>query len=277
MRISKITVQKKKKDRYHLFVEDEGTEQYIGSVGEEVLLNWNIHKGKMLSSTDLKRILEEEEKAKVFQVALTYLQYQMRTEQEVRNYLFKKEYEDTWIDEAITKLKKLRYIDDVEYARLFVSSRMRLSDKGPRFIREELKQKGIPEEIIEEAILRYDEEEQVKVASKFLQKKGKQKSNESYQMMKNRLLASLERKGFSKSIAIKAWEQSNLSFTKDEEWSALYKEGKKALNKWQRKYDGFELKQKIKQTLYRKGFQLEDIERYIEQVEKEVEENGEKI
>lgn len=271
MRISKISVHKKKKDRYNLFVENRGKEQYIGSISKEVLLKKNIHKGKELSPDELKNIFREDEKEKIFQKALIYLQFQMRTEEEVRRYLRKKENDEVALEEAISKLKKHRYIDDGEYARLFVQSRIRMSGHGPRMMREKLKQKGLKEEDIRKAMLQYSEEKQVEVASQFLRKKGKRKLNESYQMFKHRLLQSLERKGFSPSVAMRAWETINLSVSEDEEKSALVKEGEKALKKWRRKYDGFELKQKIKQTLYRKGFQLEDIERYIEEMEKEEE------
>ncbi len=73
---------------------------------------------------------------------MRYLATRMRTENEVRDRLSEKEYEDPEISEAIEELKLLRYIDDAEYSEAYFRY---ATEKGraKRRIFAELKEKGI--------------------------------------------------------------------------------------------------------------------------------------
>lgn len=51
----------------------------------------------------------------------------------------------------------------------------------------------------------------------------------------------------------------------DDEWQALIYQAEKLLRTYTRKYTGYELKQKLKQALYRKGFAFSEISRYIDE------------
>ena len=85
--ITKITTQKKRKDRYNIFVD----EKYAFSVDEEVLLKFHLKKGMELDDLLLAEIQFHDEIQKAFTDALNYLSYQIeRSESEIRLY-FKKE------------------------------------------------------------------------------------------------------------------------------------------------------------------------------------------
>ncbi|MDY0395804.1 hypothetical protein RWE15_17060 [Virgibacillus halophilus] len=51
----------------------------------------------------------------------------------------------------------------------------------------------------------------------------------------------------------------------DGEWEALLKQGEKLWQKNARKYEGYNLQLKVKEGLYRKGFELQAIDRFIEE------------
>ena len=59
-------------------------------------------------------------KMDAFDRAAGYLAYQPRTEKEIREYLKKKEYSQSQIDDAAEKLREYRYLDDVAYGVTFI-------------------------------------------------------------------------------------------------------------------------------------------------------------
>lgn len=86
--------------------------------------------------------------------AMIYLSHRMRTEQEMRQHLKEKDYEDAEIDGAISDLKAYHYIDDYEYALAFYRNSFGKLRGGMRAKRE-LEQKGIDALTAENALEDY--------------------------------------------------------------------------------------------------------------------------
>lgn len=85
-----------------------------------------------------------------------------RTEKQLREKLFKREYEDLIIDDVISELKELNYINDMEYAVNYLNSR--LEKDGPHKIKAQLYNKGISKAIIEEVLSDWNREDEFKTA-----------------------------------------------------------------------------------------------------------------
>lgn len=66
-------------------------------------------------------------------------------------------------------------------------------------------------------------------------------------------------KGFSYSEAKIAFENLEVEKDSEQEFELLYKELDKQYRKYSKKYDGYELKQRLTQSLARKGFNFDDI------------------
>lgn len=79
----------------------------------------------------------------------------------MRGRLKLKRYDETTIDSVIESLKSAAQIDDMKFADFWVESRMHVNPVGNVVLRRELKEKGVPEPIIEEALQKksrnYDE------------------------------------------------------------------------------------------------------------------------
>ena len=86
--------------------------------------------------------------------AMRYLSHRMRTEQEMRQHLKEKEYEDSEIEGAIDDLKAHHYIDDYEYALAFYRNSFEKLRGGMRAKRE-LEQKGVDALIADNALEDY--------------------------------------------------------------------------------------------------------------------------
>ena len=70
--------------------------------------------------------------------AVKYISYKMRTEKEVRDYLG-----EDCTEEIIGKLKDYKFINDEEYARMFIEDRKRFRPISQKMLGFELKRKGI--------------------------------------------------------------------------------------------------------------------------------------
>lgn len=260
--ISRISVQKKRLDRYNIFI----TDKYAFSVDEEVLIKFDLKKGKELDEFDLADIQMHDDIQKAFTQSLHYLSHRMRSESEVRMYLRKKEVDDAIIQEAIHKLYHYKYLDDLEFARAFVRTHANGGNKGPIVIRQELKEKGISEKLIEKAILEYPIDLQIEHARQQAEKSIKKEKNLSERSLQQKLDQVLMRKGYPRDIIVAALQEVTVEKDSEEEWNSLIYHGEK-LERRYKAYQGFEYEQKMKQALFRKGFPMELISRYLDRDE----------
>lgn len=75
------------------------------------------------------------------------------------------------ISEVISKLLHDRYINDKEYAVLYVRTQSNVNQKGPSVIRKELLRKGVQEVIITHSLQEYPKEKQVDNAFMLIEKR----------------------------------------------------------------------------------------------------------
>jgi regulatory protein len=84
--------------------------------------------------------------------ALDILSRRDNTEYEIRTKLKQKKYSDLEINEAINRLFDNKLLNDAEFAERYITSIIRHKEVGPRWFQQKLKQKGVGESIINEAI-----------------------------------------------------------------------------------------------------------------------------
>lgn len=84
--------------------------------------------------------------------AYFYLKFRSRTEKEIHQYLQKKiintDFSQKDIDQVIKKLKQQELINDDKFIDLYVKNRLSLRPKAKKILIQELKNKGIKEELI---------------------------------------------------------------------------------------------------------------------------------
>lgn len=89
---------------------------------------------------------------KFYNFVLRFLSYRPRSEKEVREKLKLKKAELSVIEKIIAKLKEKKFINDEEFAKGWIESRLRFKPRSLRLIKMELKQKGIDPETIDQMI-----------------------------------------------------------------------------------------------------------------------------
>jgi len=263
-KITRITTQKKNKNRYNVFLEAGEKEEFGFGVDEAVLIEYMLRKGLELDEALIQELLEKDTLHKSYTQAIHFLSYRMRTKKEINDYLVKKETEPEHISRIMQKLISDRLIDDEQFAEMFVRTRIHTSDKGPVLIKQEMIEKGVAPQIAENAIEAYPYDAQFEKAMKLIQKKMQKKQNKSYRNQLKQAQSALVQKGFTKDII--ADVSANLDGARDdaEEWEALVYQGEKLLRKQQSKHSGYTLEMKVKEGLYRKGFPLNLIQAFLE-------------
>jgi regulatory protein len=265
--ISKIVLQKHNKERYSIFIDNgAGGEEYAFSVDEDVLIKYELKKGMELDDFAITEVLFQDDIRKAYNTAIQYLSRRMRSEGEVREHLWKKEIAHLVIQEAIHKLYEYNFLNDEEFALAFVRTQMNTTDKGPGLVKMEMKEKKLSPTIIEKAIKEYPIQSQIDKATELGQKYAAKNQKDSSRILKQKIEQLLLRKGYPFSIISIAMEDIVAEKQDDAEMDALMYQGEK-LRRKHSKLSGPDLRHKLKQSLYKKGFSMELIDRYFEQTE----------
>ena len=134
---------------------------------------------------------------KYYTLSLKFLSYRQRSEKEVRDYLGRKRSQPDIVEQIITKLKEQKFLDDEEFARIWIESRNRSKPRSNRLLRLELKRKGIASEIVDR--LTADGKRQstdLELAKKIVSKKINKLRNAEKQEIYKKLGGMLARRGF---------------------------------------------------------------------------------
>jgi len=197
MQITKIEVQKKRKDRYNIFIDDE----FKFGLDEGTLIKFDLRKGIEITQEEIEKIENEEVNAKAFNVAANFLKTRERSKKEIRDKLKMKEYLPSVIEKVLEKLERLNIVNDKRFAEMFVRDRTRLNPKGRRALQMELAQKGIDKKTIEEVLLEtFSEDVEAESLKKIFEKAEKKYSGFEDQEKKQKIIKYLFSKGFSWDI-----------------------------------------------------------------------------
>lgn len=132
------------------------------------------------------------------------LKVRLRSEQEIRERLERKQFCEDIIEKTIQYFKEIELIDDRQFAQKWISSRL-LKPFGMNRIRYELKTKGIQDEIIQQELKNikddYPEEE---IVLNLVKKQAARHKNIEPNKLKSRIYGYLARKGFRSEIILKA-------------------------------------------------------------------------
>lgn len=258
LKITAIQAQKRK-GRYNIFIDG----QYRFPVSEEVLIQFQLHKGQEITDEQISQISDADLISKAYNKALDYLSYQLRTEKEIIEYLQKHEFQDSQIELVLKRLREQNYLNDLEYARSYVRTMAHTSDKGPKVITQNLRKKGVLENDIETALTEFSPEEQLENAVKISQKLIRKYQRDAFKTQIQKVKKGLFTKGFSTDIANEAIDQLDLTKNEDNERQQLELLGNKLIRRYQ-KLPLAQRNQKVKMALYRKGFSMDDINHFID-------------
>lgn len=263
--ITKITQGKKNPERYNIFLE----EKFAFSVDETVLVRYQLTKGKELDQWTIEEINFEDEVRKAFNKSLDFLSFRMRSENEVRQKLKDKEYGEAVIDEAIKKLYTLNFLDDRAFSEALMRTQMKSAKKGPKAIQQDMQKKGIDKQVQKDVLASYSDEEQLELAKGIAEKIADKEQTKTPRQIEQKISDTLMRKGYSYALIKLAVADLDLEKDEDQWTDIVAAQGDKLWRKFSSKLTGYDLKSKVKQGLYQKGFPAEVINEYLEKKENE--------
>lgn len=167
MKITKLEVQKKNKNRVNLYLNEE----FYCGLSLEAVVKYNLKVGQEIEEQKLEFLQTDSEREIAQNKAISYISKYQKTEKELKDYLVKKGFDEEIVLEVIKKLKEYSFVDDDIYAKNFIKSKSKKS--GKRKLSFELKKRGIDENLINENIKEYadDSETILPLCEKYLKNK----------------------------------------------------------------------------------------------------------
>ena len=213
---------------------------------EDIILKYELLLKKKIDN--LEEILEENKNYEAYDKALDYINIRIRCEKEIRDFLKKKDFSSSLINETIKKLRDKGLIDDVSYVKAYTYDKFNINNYGPNKIVSELLKLNIDKEIVYENVIINEEDIKEKL-NKLIDKKIKSLKKYTGDVLKYKIETYFVNMGYDKNTVDKILLDKNIynNDSYEEEYNKLYK-------KYSSKYSGYELEMKIKQKLYQKGF-----------------------
>lgn len=188
MKITSITQQIKRSDRYSIFVEGK----YSFSLSESALLESGLASGQELTEGQVGEYKKLSAEDKLYNRTLRYVAMRPRSRWEVQFYLERKEASPALTGQILNKLSNIGLLDDVKFAQAFVSDRRLLRPTSRRKLMLELRKKRVADEAIEQALGHDPQDEQTALRGLIERKRRQAK----YRDDDLKLMQFLARQGF---------------------------------------------------------------------------------
>lgn len=240
---------KDKQNKYKVIIDDE---EYI--LYDDVIIKYNLLLSSNISDEEFKSMITFNDELKSYYDAIKYINRRLRSEKEIREYLDKKGIAKEIIDKTVKRLKESRFLNDEIYLRAYFKDQINLTNNGPKKIEANLISLGLDINDIEESISSIDEEVWISKIDKYIDKKIKTNHNSSSNMLKMKITNDLINLGYDKENIISVLNKKII-----EDNDSLKKEYEKAKRALSKKFEGYELENKIKERLFRKGFKVSDL------------------
>ncbi len=242
---------KGKKDKYEVtYYKDDTLESVV--LLEDQIVNYRIIKDKEYTFNEWENIINTYNLSKWFEKCLNYISFKKRTIWEIKEYLIKGNVEENYIEEIITRLKKMHFLDDEDYAKSFLDETIR-KNKGLKYFNYELTKRGIDQTIINKIALLYPKELIIEELIAKIQKEEQKLTSYPILYQKQKLTDKLFREGFSSNTISSIL--NNIKFQEN-----IKERLKKEIEDLKKKTTD---KNKITQKLLAKGYTYQDIKTYL--------------
>ena len=186
MKITAIKAAIKTAGRYNIFVD----EKYAFSLDESQVLSTGIRVGREYTENELESLKDESTFGKAYARALEYIMRRPRSIKELRDNAWRKQWEKPMAERVINKLIDKGYLDDAKFAEAWVRHRALGKPMSERKLRLELKQKGVSDDIANDALQTDEDFDELAALRQLVLKKRQRYDDEQ------KLIAYLARQGF---------------------------------------------------------------------------------
>lgn len=257
MRVQEI--QKTKSGKYRIKLDDQVLVTY-----DDVILKNSLLYKKEIDVSIYEQMMRDHLYYDAYNKTLSYILKKNRCVKEIEIYLDNFSLNDDDKDKLITHLKEIGLLNEQNYVKAYISDSMYLKNDGPLKIKSHLLELNISDELIDNELDKIDEELIKDKATKIINKKLKSNHKYSEYQLRNKITLEMINLGYAKDLINTILERYNY----DDDYF-LEKEYQRLYLKLSKKYNGYELSNKIKQKLYSKGFDINKINEIISKKEDE--------
>jgi regulatory protein len=201
-RITALTVQKRNRQRVNVYLDGEFA---FGLA--RIVAAW-LHLGMELDDAKIAQLRAEDEREVAFQRALRLINYRPRTAAEIREKLERQSVPAQTIDSIFERLQTSGLVDDARFAKDWVENRAELRPRSRRALSYELKQRGVDQDTISEAIETIDDDE---LAYQAALRQAHKNENLDWREFRLKMLRHLAQRGFNYGTSSEAvrrvWEE----------------------------------------------------------------------
>jgi len=148
LKITSISPQKKRKDRFSLFHE----KTFLVGVSAQTLIDYSLKKGVELTPFLFDKIQKAEEYQKVKDSFYDFLSRRDHGFFELKQKGFKKGFSPEIMDDVLNEFDQKGLLNDLAFAEKFAADKAEFKQWGPKKIRSALRQKGIRKDHAEKAV-----------------------------------------------------------------------------------------------------------------------------
>ncbi len=192
--ITAITPQKKNRERYSVFVDDD----FLIGVADSTLLNNDLHKGAEITPSLFRKLQREEGRQRVKAYLLKLLSRRDHARRELFNKARRKDFAPEIVNDVLDELEERDFINAADFAEKYARDKNHLNNWGPAKIKVQLLKKGVSKEIGERAVEKaFEETDLKKQFIKLVEKRCyKFQREKDIFKRKKKVLDYLQRKGY---------------------------------------------------------------------------------
>ncbi len=188
-KITALKAQKRNQNRISVYLDG----QYAFGLAR-IVAAW-LQVGQELTPEQIAKLQAQDTVEVAYQKALRFLSYRPRSEAEVQQRLTKHGYTEADIETVMQRLRENRFVQDTEFARQWVENRSTFRPRSHRALAIELRQKGVGEETIQDALT--DAEDDEELAYQAALRRLQRYENLDWEAFREKLGGFLLRRGFT--------------------------------------------------------------------------------
>jgi regulatory protein len=200
--ITALSAQKRNPQRVNVYLDGEFA---FGLT--RIVAAW-LSVGQKIDDEKIARLQDEDRYESAYQRALKFINYQPRSEAEIRQNLQKFGTPEKQVEQIVDRLKQLDLVDDQRFAMAWVENRNTFRPRSRRALTAELRQRGIEPQTIDDVLQDIDEET---LAYQAACKQARKLQNLEWENYRQKMVQFLARRGFSYTTsmetATRVWEE----------------------------------------------------------------------
>lgn len=225
---------------------------------DDVIVKYSLLINKIIDNKLLDEITNYNTSLDAYYLSLKYISKKLRCEKEIEKYLTKLEFSKDVIDKTISKLNKDGYLKHDIYIKSYINDIYNFNNYGPDKIIFNLRELGFNLNEIEPYL---EDKDFRSKAIKIIDKKVKANHKLSNYMLKQHISNYLINLGYPKDVFYDYLDNIKIN-NKD----ILVKEANNYIKKYSKKYENKELLYFVKDKLYKKGYNSNEIDEVLNEL-----------